>query len=157
MRRPWGIMIAVLLLDARRGQGIVWTYVVAWVCAITFVLTVLLAGFGTVFESGSDSATTATSLAELVLGVALLALGLKRVLQSRRAAARQHAPASLRRRRRRQDGYARSRTSPMSPRSCAAFLDRMRVWLTLHSRAVITMILLVFGVTIIARGLSGLG
>jgi hypothetical protein len=36
-----GIMIAVLLLDARRGRGIVWAYVVAWVGAITVVMTAL--------------------------------------------------------------------------------------------------------------------
>jgi hypothetical protein len=47
-------MIAVLLLDARRGRGIVWAYVVAWVGAITVVLTALLAGFGAILEAGSQ-------------------------------------------------------------------------------------------------------
>ena len=84
---PWGIMIAVLLLDARRGHGIVWTYVAAWVAAISVVLAALLAGFGAISESGSDSATTVASLLELGLGLALIAWGCTRVLQARRAAA----------------------------------------------------------------------
>ena len=71
---PWGIMIAVLLLDARRGHGIVWAYVVAWIGAITVVLTALLAGFGAIFESGSDSATTAAAVVELIARAALLGL-----------------------------------------------------------------------------------
>ena len=79
---PWGIMIAVLLLDARRGHGIVWTYVAA-VAAISVVLAALLAGFGAIFESGSDNATTVASLLELVLGLALIAWGCARVLQAR--------------------------------------------------------------------------
>lgn len=77
---PWGIMMAVLLLDATRGHGIVWIYVVAWIGAITVVLAALLAGFGAIFASGSDDATTAASVAELILGLALLAFGLKRIL-----------------------------------------------------------------------------
>ena len=90
---PWGIMIAVLLLDARRGHGIVWAYVVAWIGAITVVLAALLAGFGATSESGSDSATTAAAVVELVVGLALLGLGLQRLLGARRAS-RAALPAS---------------------------------------------------------------
>lgn len=210
---PWGIMIAVLLLDARRGHGIVWTYVIAWVCGITFVLAILLAGFGSIFESGSDSATTAASLVELVLGLALLAWGSMRVVRARRAAATTHSgglptpqktPGWLRAIENisyvaafllgiysatypfviaaaseilRADGstgdtlalavlfvvlgsssvVAVAALGTFAPHRSAAFLDRMRAWLTLHSRAVITAILLAFGVSITAHGLSGLG
>src|SRR5881394_1559476 len=80
-------MIAVLLLDARRGHGIVWAYVIAWIGAITVVLSALLAGFGTIFESGSDNATTAASVVELILGLALIVWGLQRLLTARHAAA----------------------------------------------------------------------
>ena len=97
---PWGIMIAVLLLDARRGHGIVWVYVVAWIGAITVVLTAVLAGLGAIFESGSHSATTATAVVELALGLSLLAWGLQRLLAARRATtatlpARPSAPPQL--------------------------------------------------------------
>ena len=80
---PWGIMIAILLLDARRGHGIVWTYVLAWTGAISVVLVALLAGFGAVFESGSDSANTAVSWLELALGAVLIGFGVRRLLSSR--------------------------------------------------------------------------
>jgi len=209
---PWGIMIAVLLLDARRGHGIVWAYVVAWVGGITVVLTALLAGFGTIFEAGSDSATTAASVAELVLGLALLSLGLKRVLQARRASATrrsgdppppQKTPKWLRAIENisyvaafllgiysatypfviaaageilRADGstgemaalavlfvvlgsssvVAVAALGTFAPGRSAGFLGRIRAWLTVHNRAVITAILLVFGLSIGARGLSGL-
>jgi hypothetical protein len=78
---PWGIMIAILLLDARRGHGIVWTYVVAWTGAISVVLAALLAGLGAVFGSGSDNSRTAGSWIVLAIGVVLIAFGLRRLLQ----------------------------------------------------------------------------
>ena len=77
---PWGIMIAILLLDARRGHGVVWTYVLAWSGSISVVIAALLAGLGAVFASGSDSANTAVSWILLVLGVVLLGFGVRRVL-----------------------------------------------------------------------------
>jgi Sap-like sulfolipid-1-addressing protein len=209
---PWGIMIAVLLLDARRGHGIVWTFVVAWIGAITVVLAVLLAGLGAIFESGSDSATTAASSVELVLGLALLAWGSTRLLQARRAASfvrtgdgppAQETPRWLRAIEnisyigafllgiysatyplviaaageiRRAGGSTGeivalaalfvalgsssvagvAALGTLAPGRSAVFLDRMRAWLTVHNRAVITAILVVLGVSITARGLSGL-
>jgi len=208
---PWGIMIAVLLLDARRGHGIVRTYVAAWVAAISVVLVALLAGFGAIFESGSDSATTVTSLLELGLGLALIAWGCARVLQARRAAAatsgdrpaREEMPRWLRAIESisyvgafllgiysatyplviagageilRADGGTREMAAlavlfvvlgsssvvtvaalgTFAPRRSAAFLDRMRAWLTVHNRAVITAILLILGVSLTARSLGGL-
>ena len=210
---PWGIMIAVLLLDARRGHGIVWTYVVAWTGAIAVVLVALVAGFGAVVESGSHSATTAASVAELIVGLALLAFGLERTLKARRAAAAVYAGASspppeLPRWLRAIENISYvgafllgiySATYPLviaaageilraggdsgetaglvllfvvlgsssvvavaalgtfAPRRSASFLDRIRAWLTVHNRAVITVILLVFGVVMAVRGLNGLG
>src|SRR5690242_19619678 len=74
-------MIAILLLDARRGLGIVWTYVVAWTGAITVVLVALLAGLGAVFGSGSDSSGTAGSRIVLAVGLVLLAFGVRRLFQ----------------------------------------------------------------------------
>jgi len=206
---PWGIMIAVLLLDARRGHGIAWTYVAAWVAAITVVLTVILAGLGGIFESGSQSASTAAAIVELVVGLALLALGFARLLQARRAAPRigpvtaQETPRWLRAIENisyvgafalgiysatyplviaaageilRADASAEATAAlaalfvvlgsssvagvaalgTFAPRRSAAFLDRMRAWLTVHNRAIITAILLVFGGSISARGLAGL-
>ena len=44
-----------------------------------------------------------------------------------------------------------------APRRSAAFLDRMRAWLTVHNRALITTILLILGVSLTARSLGGLG
>jgi len=209
---PWGIMIAILLLDAKRGHGIVWTYVVAWVGAIGVVLAALLVGLGAVLESGSDTATTTVSLIELALGVVLLAFGVKRILGARRAPAAMEAgvssdPPEL-------PGWLRaienisyaaafvlgiySATYPVviaaggeilsadvtktealalavlfvvlgsssvaaiaalgtfAPRRSGAFLDRMRAWLTLHNRAVITAILIVLGVALTARGVTGM-
>ena len=69
---PWGIMIAALLLEARR-PGVVWAYVLAWVGSLSVGLALLVAGFGALVESGSKSASTATAVVELLLGVALAA------------------------------------------------------------------------------------
>jgi hypothetical protein len=209
---PWGIMIAILLLDAKRGHGIVWTYVVAWVGAISVVLAVLLVGLGAVLESGSDSASTAASLIELALGVVLLAFGVKRILKAKRTSAVVDAdvssdPPGMPRWLRAIENISYvgafvlgiySATYPVviaaggeilsadvtrtqavalavlfvvlgsssvaaiaaigtfAPDRSAAFLDRMRAWLTLHNRAVITAILIVLGVALTARGISGL-
>src|SRR5438105_2683876 len=78
-------MIAVLLLDARRGHGIVWTYVLAWAGSISVGLAFLLAGFGAILESGSHQASQAASITALVLGLGLLAWGLERTVRARRA------------------------------------------------------------------------
>jgi len=43
-----------------------------------------------------------------------------------------------------------------APGRSEPLLGRMRGWLTLHNRAVINAILLVFGVALSARGLTGL-
>jgi Sap, sulfolipid-1-addressing protein len=90
---PWGIMMAILLLPARRGHGIVWVYVVAWIGSISAVLAIILVGLGAFLESGSDTARTRTSLVELGLGLLLLGFGFKRILEDRRAPARPAAPA----------------------------------------------------------------
>ncbi len=83
---PWGIMIAVLLLDARRGHGIVWTYVAAWVASITVVLAVVLSSVGAVVDAGSDGASTAASLVELLIGVTLVSWGAVRIRRARHGA-----------------------------------------------------------------------
>jgi Sap, sulfolipid-1-addressing protein len=209
---PWGIMIAVLLLDARRGHGIVWAYVLAWVGAITVVMVALLAGVGAIVGARSDNATTAASVAQLVLGLALLGWGVVRVVQARRTAAAARvgdSPAQSPMPRWLQAieniSYVAafllgiySATYPMvvaaaaeilgadasttemaalaalfvllgsssvvavaglgtfAPGRSAAFLGRLHAWLTVHNRAVITTILVIFGFAIAARGLSGL-
>ena len=205
---PWGIMIAVLLLQARRA-GVVWAYVLAWVGSLSVGLFVLVAGFGALVETGSGGASTLSAVISLVLGVALAGWGLQRALEDRRVA---NAPSGDRA----VPGPPRgvraivnmsyntafllgiySATWPMviaaageivqvdastaaavglcvlfvvlgsstvvavaaigtfSARS-AEMLDRLRAWLTLHSRAVITAILLSVGALLVARGLTGL-
>lgn len=200
---PWGIMIAILLLDARRGHGVVWTYVLAWSGSISVVIAALLAGLGAVFASGSDSANIAVSWILLVLGVVLLGFGVRRLLSPQG----EEAPAETPRWLQAIENISYpaafvlgiySATYPMviaaageilradtttgetaalaalfvvlgsssvvavaalgtfAPRRSAAFLDRMRAWVTAHNRAVITAILLVLGVFLAARGLDGL-
>jgi hypothetical protein len=200
---PWGIMIAILLLDARRGRGVVWTYVLAWSGSISVVIAALLAGLGAVFASGSDSANTAVSWILLVLGVVLLGFGVRRLLSPHGEAAPAETPRWLQAIENISYPAAfvlgiYSATYPMviaaageilradtttgetaalaalfvvlgsssvvavaalgtfAPRRSAAFLDRMRAWVTAHNRAVITAILLVLGVFLAARGLDGL-
>jgi hypothetical protein len=200
---PWGMMIAILLLDARRGHGVVWTYVLAWSGSISVVIAALLAGLGAVFASGSDSANTAVSWILLVLGVVLLGFGVRRLLSPQDEAAPEETPRWLRAIENISYPAAfvlgiYSATYPMviaaageilradtttgetaalaalfvvlgsssvvavaalgtfAPRRSAAFLDRMRAWVTAHNRAVITAILLVLGVFLAARGLDGL-
>jgi hypothetical protein len=200
---PWGIMIAILLLDARRGHGVVWTYVLAWSGSISVVIAALLAGLGAVFASGSDSANTAVSWILLVLGVVLLGFGVRRLLSPQDEATPAETPRWLRAIENISYPAAfvlgiYSATYPMviaaageilradtttgetaalaalfvvlgsssvvavaalgtfAPRRSAAFLDRMRAWVTAHNRAVITAILLVLGVFLAARGLEGL-
>ena len=79
---PWGIMIAVLLLNARRGLRIVWAYVVAWVGAISVVMAVLLLGFGA-SPASSKTTSSAVSVADLVIGLVLLAFVARRIRRSR--------------------------------------------------------------------------
>jgi hypothetical protein len=200
---PWGMMIAILLLDARRGHGVVWTYVLAWSGSISVVIAALLAGLGAVFASGSDSANTAVSWILLVLGVVLLGFGVRRLLSPQGEAAPAETPRWLRAIENISYPAAfvlgiYSATYPMViaaageilradtttgetaalaalfvvlgsssvvavaalgtfvPHRSAAFLDRMRSWVTAHNRAVITAILLVLGVFLAARGLDGL-
>ena len=199
---PWGIMIAVLLLQARRA-GVVWAYVLAWVGSLSVGLFVLVAGFGALVETGSGGASTLSAVISLVLGVALAGWGLQRVANAPSGDRSEPAPP----------GWLRaienisyipafllgiySATWPMviaaageivqvdastaaavglcvlfvvlgsstvvavaaigtfSARS-AEMLDRLRAWLTLHSRAVITAILLSVGALLVARGLTGL-
>jgi hypothetical protein len=199
---PWGIMIAILLLDARRGVGVVWTYVTAWTGAISVVMAALLAGLGAVFGSGSDSANTAVSWVELALGVVLLALGVRRLLSPQV----EEEPAATPRWLRAIENISYpaafllgiySATYPVviaaageilradtttaeaaalaalfivlgsssvlavaalgtfARNRSAAFLDRMRVWVTAHNRAVITAILFVLGAYLAARGVEG--
>ena len=81
---PWGIMCAVLLLDARRGPVVVWAYVAAWIVSIGVVVAVLVGGLATVASSAEGAGTTAAWL-ELALGVVLLAFGIGRI--ARRASA----------------------------------------------------------------------
>lgn len=83
---PWGIMIAVLLLQARR-RGVVWAYVTGWVGSLSIGLAVLVAGFGAALGLGSTGASTAAAVIELLLGAALAAWGVQRILEDRRAAA----------------------------------------------------------------------
>jgi Sap-like sulfolipid-1-addressing protein len=206
---PWGMMIAVLLLEARR-PGVVWAYVLAWVASLSVGLAVLVVGFGAVVESGSSSASTASAVIQFVLGVALAAWGVERVIDDRRAPSAgviddSDEPAL--------PGWIRaienisyvpafllgiySATWPMviaaageivsaggstaqTVALCVLFvalgsstvvaiaaigtftdrsdalLARLRTWLTVHSRAVITTILLVLGAVLVARGLGTL-
>jgi cytochrome b561 len=76
---PWGIMCAVLLLDARRGPVVVWAYVLAWIVSLGVVVAVLVGGL-TVVTSSADGAGTAAAWLELALGTVLLALGIRRLV-----------------------------------------------------------------------------
>lgn len=200
---PWGIMCATLLLDARRGHGVVWAYVLAWSGAISVVLIALLAGLGAIFESGSDSAHMAVSWVELAIGLVLVGFGVKRLLQQQG----EETPAETPRWLRAIENISYpaafllgvySATYPLviaaageilqadtssaetaalvvlfivlgsssvaavaalgtfAPRRSAAFLNRLRAWVTTHNRAVITVILLALGALLAARGLEGL-
>lgn len=206
---PWGIMIAVLLLEARR-PGVVWAYVLAWVGSLSVGIAVLVAGFGALVDSGSKSASTAAAVIELVLGGALAAWGVERIVEDRRAP---EAPSPDEPVEPAPPGWIRaienisyvpafllgiySATWPMviaasgeivkaggsqaqTVALCVLFvlvgsstvvavaavgtftdrsaelLARLRRWLMLHSRAVITAILLVVGIVLAARGVSAL-
>jgi hypothetical protein len=201
-------MIAALLLEARR-PGIVWAYVLAWVGSLSVGLAVLVAGFGALVESGSKGASTSTAVVELLLGVALAAWGVQRIVENRRAPhiqeTAEHGLAT--------PGWIRaienmsyipafllgvySATWPTviaaageivragvstshTVALCVLFvvvgsstvvavaaigtfsdrsdelLARLRLWLTVHSRAVITTLLLAVGTLLSVRGLSGL-
>ncbi len=206
---PWGIMIAVLLLDARRGHAIVWTYVAAWVASITVVLAVVLSSVGAVVDAGSDGASTAAALVELLIGATLVSWGAVRIRRARDEAETASAGAAPE-----LPGWLRaienlsypaafllgiySATYPFviaaageilraggspgetaavalvfivlgsstvvlvaalgtfAPDRSGAHLARMRTWLTIHSGAVVTAILLLFGAALTARGVSGL-
>jgi Sap, sulfolipid-1-addressing protein len=206
---PWGIMIAILLLNAKRGRGIVWSYVAAWVGTMSVALAVILAGVGAFLEQGSSSTSNVVFGVELAIGLVLVGFGVRRVRADRRKTAQQagsdsapmprwlqaienmtYVPAFLL--------GIYSLTWPMviaaageilsanvttvetfalavvfvvlgsstvvgvaafgtfAPGRSDAFLGRMRGWLTVHNRAVINAILLVFGVYLSVRGLTGL-
>ena len=205
---PWGIMVAVLLLNARRGLWIVWAYVVAWVVSITVVMAFLLAGFGSLSTSTATTGKVA-SIAELVIGLALLAFGGQRALASRRASSPENAAATGEPPRwlhaieeitvvgafvlgiysatyplviaaageiLRADVSTADQTAlavlfvvlgsstvisvaalgTFARSRSASFLGRMRAWLTVHNGAVITGILVAFGLALTARGLQSI-
>ncbi len=87
---PWGIMMAVLLLNARRGLWVVWAYVTSWIAAISVSMALLLLGFGSTSTSSSTT-SKGVSIVEIVLGVALLAFGVRSLLKARR---RRSAPVT---------------------------------------------------------------
>ena len=80
---PWGIMMAVLLLNARRGLWIVWTFVAAWIAAISVTMALLLLGFGSTSTSSSTT-SKGVSIVEIVLGLALIGFGVRSLLRARR-------------------------------------------------------------------------
>jgi len=206
---PWGIMMAVLLLNAKRGLWVVWTFVAAWIAAISVTMALLLLGFGSTSTS-SNTTSKAVSIVEIVIGLALLGFGARSLLKARRA---RSLPATEKLEQK-QPGWLRaiaeisivgafllgiySATYPVvvaaageilrsdvsasdqatlavifvilgsstviavaalgtfAPTRSAPFLTRMRAWLTVHNAAVITGILLVFGLALTARGLQSL-
>jgi hypothetical protein len=81
---PWGIMMAVLLLNAKRGLWVVWTFVAAWIAAISVTMALLLLGFGSTSTSSSTT-SKAVSIVEIVIGLALLGFGARSLLKARRA------------------------------------------------------------------------
>jgi len=81
---PWGIMMAVLLLNAKRGLWVVWTFVAAWIAAISVTMALLLLGFGSTSTS-SNTTSKAVSIVEIVIGLALLGFGARSLLKARRA------------------------------------------------------------------------
>ena len=80
---PWGIMMAVLLLNAKRGLWVVWAYVAAWVAAISVTMALLLLGFGSTSTSSSTT-SKAVSIVEIVIGLALVGFGARSLLKARR-------------------------------------------------------------------------
>ena len=81
---PWGIMMAVLLLNAKRGLWVVWAFVAAWIAAISVTMALLLLGFGSTSTSASTT-SKAVSIVEIVIGLALLGFGARSLLKARRA------------------------------------------------------------------------
>ncbi len=207
---PFGYMTAVLLLTARRGHGIVWTFALAWTAAISVGLAFLVTGFGKIVESGSGSASTWSSVVSLVLGSILLAWGLQRVVRDRRVAAAGSTDAAVAA----TPGWmgaientsyipafllgiymatwplviaaageivaaggstgqtvalvvlfvalgssaviAVSAFGTFAPDRSERQLARLRTWSAVHSRTLINVILLLFGLVLTGRGLSGL-
>jgi Sap, sulfolipid-1-addressing protein len=148
---PWGIMIAILLLDARRGHGIVWTYVLAWTGAISVVLVALLAGLGAVFESARTARTPRYSATyPLVIAAA------GEILRADTGSAETAALVVLFVVLGSSSVAGVAALGTFAPSRSAAFLERMRAWVTAHNRAVITTIVLVLGGYLAARGLEGL-
>ena len=80
---PWGIMMAVLLLNAKRGLWVVWAFVAAWIAAISVTMALLLLGFGSTSTS-SNTTSKAVSIVEIVIGLALLGFGARSLLNARR-------------------------------------------------------------------------
>ena len=81
---PWGIMMAILLLNAKRGLWVVWAFVAAWVASISVTMALLLLGVGSTSTSSSTT-SKAVSIVEIVIGLALLGFGARSLLKARRA------------------------------------------------------------------------
>jgi hypothetical protein len=211
---PWGIMIAVLLLNAKRGHGIVWTFAGTWAAAIAVGLAVLVAGFGALVESDSAGSAKGAAIIDLVLGVGLLAWGAQRIVEARRrtSAADSHearaAPEATSLPRWLQAienisyiptfllaiysatwpfviaaageivkaGGSTEETAALSAffvilgsssvvgiavlgtstKRADVVLGRLRAWITAHNRAVINAILVIAGLSLIGKGVTGL-
>ena len=75
--------MAVLLLNAKRGLWVVWTFVAAWIAAISVTMALLLLGFGSTSTS-SNTTSKAVSIVEIVIGLALVGFGARSLLKARR-------------------------------------------------------------------------
>jgi len=74
---PWAIVGVVVMLGSRGGARVAAAFTLGWFCAVTFIAAVVAAGLGGASESTQDSTSTGVLVAELVLGLVLVALGLR--------------------------------------------------------------------------------
>jgi hypothetical protein len=74
---PWAIVGVVVMLGSRGGARVAAAFTLGWFCAVTFIAAVVAAGLGGASESTQDSTSTGVLVAELVLGLVLVAFGLR--------------------------------------------------------------------------------
>jgi hypothetical protein len=80
---PWAIVIVLGLLQATRGLVVAWSYVLGWVVAIAAIGGAVVFWLGDAVSGGSMNAGRVTLVLDVVVGLLLLAYGVRCVYVGR--------------------------------------------------------------------------
>jgi hypothetical protein len=93
---PWAVVGAIVLLGSRAGARAALAFVAGWFCAIAFIASIVAAGVGGLDAAEEGQTATGVLIVELVLGVLLIGLALRKWTRERSLPPATHEPRWLR-------------------------------------------------------------